>query len=300
MAQTSYPEKPIRLLYGFPAGQDLLVRTLADRLSEEWKQPVIVENITGAAGNIAADRTAKAAPDGYTIGILGSTNIVINVNLHSKLPYAPAKDLIPVTKLYAYANLLAVSNDVPAMTVPELLALARAQPGKLSFGHAGLGTTMHLSGEMLKSMGHVDLQQVPYRGVALQDLVAGRISMMFAPVGLIHPLAQEGKVRLLAATSASRWPYTPDVPTMIELGFPAFEIMTWFGLFVPAGTPAAIVEKIHRDAVKAVGAPEMQKRPEQFKSVPAVSTRTEFAQAIESETAFWARIIKETGVPPVE
>lgn len=296
----NYPERPIRLFYGFPAGQDLIVRALADKLSEGWKQPVIVENITGAGGNIAADRTAKAAPDGYTIGILGNTNVVINVSLYNKLPYSPANDLVPVTKLYSYANLLAVSNDVQASTVGELLALARAKPGALSFGHAGLGTTMHLSGEMLKLMGKVDLQQIPYRGVPLQDLVAGRISMMFAPVGLVQPLAQEGKIRLLATTSAKRWPFVPDLPTMIEQGFPTFEVVTWFGLFVPQGTPAAIIDKIHRDTASAVASPQVQQRLESFKSISAVTERTEFVQSIEVETSYWRRVLKEAGVPPVD
>src|SRR5262245_61667154 len=189
-AQTNYPEKSIRLLYGFPAGNDVVARIFADKLAEALSKPVIVENITGADGNIAADRTAKAAPDGYTVGVLTGANITINATLHKKLPYDPVKDLIPVSLIFGYPNVLLINNEVPAKTVKELVALARAQPGQLTFGHNGAGTTSHLSAEIFKSMAAIDIQDVPYRGPSpvLTDLVSARITMTFNAPGPTMPL----------------------------------------------------------------------------------------------------------------
>jgi tripartite-type tricarboxylate transporter receptor subunit TctC len=183
IAQANYPERNIRLLFGFAPGADTVVRLLADRLGDALGKSVIVENVTGASGNIAADRVAKAAPDGYTIGALAAANIVVNVSLYKKLSYDPMKDLAPVTQIYGYPNVLVVNNAVPARSVEELVALARAAPGKLSFGHAGVGTSLHLAGEIFKSMARIDIQEVPYRGSPLvaTDLMGGRITMSFIP-----------------------------------------------------------------------------------------------------------------------
>jgi tripartite-type tricarboxylate transporter receptor subunit TctC len=212
----------------------------------------VVDNITGAAGNIAADRVAKALPDGYTIGILAAANVVINPFLYKKLPYNPTRELIPVTQLYGYPNLLLINNEVAAKTVQELVALARAQPGKLTYGHVGVGTTTQLSAELFKSGAHLNIQGVPFRGPpqAVTDMMAGRITMTFAPPGVLLPLVQERKIRALAVTSRARAPFAPDLPTMEESGFSDYDITVWFGLFVPAGTPQVIIERLNSETVK--------------------------------------------------
>jgi tripartite-type tricarboxylate transporter receptor subunit TctC len=236
----NYPERGIHLLYGFPPGADIVVRMLADRLAEILEKPIIVENLTGAAGNIAADHTAKAKPDGYTFGILNSASIVINPSLYGKLPYDPVKDLAPVTQVWGYPDVLVVNNNVPVKDVGELVVLARTEPGKLSFGHSGLGTTQHLAGEVFKSMAGIDIQGVPYRGPPqiTSDLLAGRISMSFLSTGGSFWLMRERKIRPLAVTASTRASFFPDLPTMREVGFPGFELNVWFGLFAPAATPA--------------------------------------------------------------
>ena len=238
LAQSNYPDRNIRLVFGFPPGVDTAVRLLADKLGEAIGRPVIVENVTGAAGNIAADRIAKATPDGYTIGALAGPNIVINGSLYKKLSYDPVRDLAPVTQVYGYPSVLVVNNDVPAKSVAELVALARASPGKLTFGHAGVGSAGHLAGELLNFMAHIDMQQVPFRGTSLviTDVMGGRITMSFMSPITNLSLVREGKIRALAVTSLKRAPFLADIPTMDESGFPGFDVTVWFGLFVPAGT----------------------------------------------------------------
>jgi tripartite-type tricarboxylate transporter receptor subunit TctC len=239
-AQSKYPERSIRLLFGFPAGSDIVARLYSDKLAESLGQPVVVDNVPGAAGNIAADRLAKATPDGYTIGMLASANIVINVSLYKRLPYDPARDLVPIAQVYRYPNVLLVNNGVPARSVEELVAFARANPGKLTYGHSGAGTTTHLSGELLKSLGRIDIQDVPYRGPSgvLADLMNGQLTMAFSTPSVSLSLVQEEKLRALAVTSRTRAPFAQNLPTMEEAGFPGFETIVWFGLFAPAGTPS--------------------------------------------------------------
>jgi tripartite-type tricarboxylate transporter receptor subunit TctC len=301
-AQTSYPEKNIRMIFGFTPGNDIGARILADKLTDALGKPVVVDNVTGGGGNIAADRTAKAPPDGYTIGMLPNANITINVSLYKKLGYDPVRDLIPVTQIYGYANLLLVNNDVPARTVAELVALARAQPSKLTFGHNGAGTTSHLSGEIFKSMAHIGIQDIPYRGPApiLTDLLSGQITMTFNSPSTSLPLVREGKVRALAVTSRTRAPFAPNLPTMEESGFRGFEANVWFGLFVPARTPSSIVEKLNREAVKIMELPDVRKRFHDIGYVTLGNSPAEFAELIKAETPFWARVIKDASVAPIE
>ena len=302
LAQSNYPDRNIRLVFGFPPGVDTAVRLLADKLGEAIGKPVIVENVTGAAGNIAADRVAKAAPDGYTIGALGSPNIVINGSLYKKLSYDPVRDLAPVTQVYGYPNVLVVNNDVPAKSVAELVALARASPGKLTFGHPGLGTSGYLAGELLNLMAQVDIQQVPFRGSSLviTDVMGGRITMSFMPPITGLSLIREGKIRPLAVTSLKRAPFLADIPTMDESGFPGFDVSVWFGLFVPAGTSAAIIERLHRETVKITALPDVRDKFHAMGIVPLHNTPAEFADVIKAETPYWARVIKDTGIKPVE
>ena len=301
-AQTNYPERNIRLLFGFAPGVDTVARLLADRLGDALGKPVIVENVTGAGGNIAADRVAKAAPDGYTIGVLAGANIVVNGSLYKKLPYDPLRDLAPVTQVYAYPNVLVVNNDVPAKSVAELVALARASLGRLTFGHAGVGTSLHLAGELFALMAHIDLQQVPFRGSSLvvTDLMGGRITMSFiTPIATLS-LIREGKVRALAVTSLVRAPFLPDVPTMTESGFPGFDVTGWFAMVAPAGTPALVIDKLNRETVRIMALPDMRDKLDALGIVPLGTTAAEFADVIKAELPYWARVIRDTGITPIE
>jgi tripartite-type tricarboxylate transporter receptor subunit TctC len=302
LAQSNYPNRNIRLLFGFAPGVDTVARLLADKLSAAIGKPVIVENVTGAAGNIAADRVAKAIPDGYTIGVLAAANIVVNGSLYKKLSYDPLRDLVPVTQVYGYPDVLVVNNDVPAKNVAELVALARASPGQLTFGHAGLGTSLHLAGELLNFVAHIDVQQVPFRGSSLvvTDLIGGRITMSFIPPTATLSMILEGKVRALAVTSLKRAPFLPDVPTMDESGFSGFDVTTWFGMFAPAGTSAAVVDKLNRETVKIMALPDMHDKLRAIGILPLTNTSAEFADVIKAETPYWARVIKETGIKPIE
>jgi len=301
-AQSNYPDRNIRLLFGFPPGTDTAVRLFADKLGEAIGKPVIVENVTGAAGIIAVDRIAKTTPDGYTIGVLASPNIVIQRSLYKKLSYDPVRDLAPVTQVYGYPIVLVVNNDVPAKSVAELVALARASPGKLTFGHPGLGSAGHLAGELLNFMAHIDMQQVPFRGSSLviTDVMGGRITMSFMPPNTSLSLIGEGKIRTLAVTSLKRAPFLADIPTMDESGFPGFDVTVWFGLFVPAGTSAAIIERLHRETVKIVALPDVRDKFHAIGIVPLHNTPAEFVDVIKAETPYWARVIKDTGIKPVE
>jgi len=298
-AQASYPDKPLRILVGFVAGgpADIIARTIGDKLSEAWGKPVVIENVTGSGGNMATDRVAKAAPDGYTLLLGTSGPFVIHPSLYAKLPFDPVKDFAPITQLCLTANVLVVNNDVPAKNVAELTALARAQPGKLTYASAGVGTTQHLSGELYKTMAKVDIQHVPYRGIAavMPDLLGGRVTMVFSSPSSALPLVREGKVRGLAVTSLTRAPSSPELPTMVEAGFPGFDATAWFALLAPAGTPEPIIAKVHREAVRILALPDVRKRFDDLGMVPMGTSPVQFAAAIASEAPFWANVIKASG-----
>lgn len=301
-AQTNYPERTLRLLFGFPPGSDTPFRLIAEKLSEALGKSVIVENLTGAAGGIAADRTAKAAPDGHTFGALTGANIVINPALYTKLPYDPIKDLVPVIRVLEYPNVLVVNNDVPARTVEELVALARANPGKLTFAHSGIGTTQHLAGELFRSRAGIDIQHVPYRGPGplATDLLGARVTMSFLSTGTGLPLIQAGKIRALAVTSSTRAPFAPEIPTMIELGFADFDIRPWFGMFVSSGTPQPIIQRLHKEIGRIVALPEVRNQMINAGTVPQSDGPEEFAAIIKAETPYWKNIIKEIGLQAIE
>jgi tripartite-type tricarboxylate transporter receptor subunit TctC len=298
-AQATYPDKPLRILVGFVAGgpADIIARVVGDKLTEAWGKAVVVENVAGSGGNMATERVAKAAPDGYTLLLGTSGPFVIHPSLYPKLPFDPVKDFAPITQLCLTANVLVVNNDVPARSVAELTALARAQPGKLTFGSGGVGTTQHLSGEMYKTMARLDIQHIPYRGVAalMPDLLGGRLTMVFASPSSALPLWREGKVRALAVTSLTRAPSSPDLPTMVEAGFPGFDATAWFALVAPAGTPEPIVAKVHREAVRILALPDVRKRFGELGMVPMGTTPAQFAAAIASETPIWAKVIAASG-----
>jgi tripartite-type tricarboxylate transporter receptor subunit TctC len=299
-AQTRYPEQPIRIIVGFPPGvaPDVTARLLADKFTESWGKAVVVENVTGAGSNIATDRVAKSPPDGYTLLMGGNSALVISPSLYDKLPYDPLKDFAPITQVFVAANLLVVPPAVPAKTLPELIALARAQPGKLTYGHAGVGTSQHLGGELLKYMAHVDIQPIAYRGTTavLPDLLAGRLTMSFANISNALPLVREGKLRAFAVSSRNRSAAVPDIPTMAESGYPGFDAVPWFGLLAPAGTPPAVIDKLHRETMRVLALPDVQASLHTLGLDLIGNSPEEFTNVIKAETPQWATVIRAAGI----
>ena len=299
-AQSRYPKGPVKIVVGFTPGTapDLAARILADRFSEIWGAPFVIENVQGAGSNIGTDRVAKAAPDGYTLLMGGNSALVINPSLYETLPFDPVKDFAPISQVFIAANVLVLPPDVPARSVAELVALAKARPGKLTYAHAGVGTSQHLAAELFKYMAHLDIVPVAYRGTTafMPDLLAGRITMSFANIANAMPLVREGKLRALAITSSKRSALAPDLPTMAESGFPGFEAVPWFGLLAPAGTPKDIVDKIHAETARTLAMPEIRKKFEELGLEPIGNTPAEFAAVIKKETPEWAKVIKDAGI----
>lgn len=297
-AQGSYPDQTVRILVGFSPGvaPDVTARLLADKLSGVFAKPVVVENVTGAGGNIATDRVAKAAPNGYTLGMLGNGSLIFSPAMYEKLPFDPVRDFAPITQVFVAANVLVVPSDVPAKTIPELIAYLRAQPG--TYAHAGIGTSQHLAAELFISMAGVDVRPVAYRGTTamLPDLLAGRVTLAFANVSNAIPPIRDGKLRGFAVTSVRRSAAAPDLPTMIEAGYPEFEAVPWFGLMAPAGTPRAIIERLNRETVAAMAQPDVRKKLTDLGLDVITGTPADFSAAIERELPRWGRVIKQLGV----
>jgi tripartite-type tricarboxylate transporter receptor subunit TctC len=296
-AQTNYPEKPIRMVVGFPPGSqpDTVTRLLGQKLAEAWGKPIVVDNASGAAGNIAADRVAKATPDGYTLGLL-SQSIVINPSLN-KLAYDPVKDFAPVSQVAVSPYMLVVHNAVPAKSLKELVALCKAQPGGLTFASGGNGTSTHMAAELFKSVAGLDIRHIAYKGLvsAIPDLLGGRVTMMFGAATVL-PLAREGKLRALAVTSLKRSSAAPELPTIAESGFPGFEVTVWFGLLTPAKTPAAIIRKLHLETVKALELPDLRAKFADLGLEGIGNSPAEFATLIKSEIPKWAKVIKDAAI----
>jgi tripartite-type tricarboxylate transporter receptor subunit TctC len=298
-AQT-YPNRPVKILVGFTPGTapDLAARILADRFAEVWGAPFVVENVPGAGSNIATGQVAKAAADGYTLLMGGNSSLVINPSLYESLPFDPVKDFEPITQVFIAANVLAVPADLPIKSVADIVAMAKQNPGKLSYGHAGVGTSQHLAGELFKHMAGIDIAPVPYRGTTamMPDLLAGRITMSFANISNVVPLARQGKLRTLAITSRLRSPLVPELPTMAESGYPGFEAVPWFGLLAPAGAPKDVVDKLHDETVKALALPEVRKKFDELGIEPVGNSADEFAAVIAREIPEWAKVIKDAGI----
>ena len=300
LAQGAYPEKPVRIVVGFPPGvaPDIAARALAERLTAAWGKPAVVENVSGAAGNIGAERVAKSPPDGYTLGMIGNGSLIFSPAMYDRLAFDPIRDFAPISQIFVAANALVVPASSPIKSLPELVAAARAQPGKLSYAHAGAGTSQHLGAELFKSMAQIDIQPIAYRGTTalMPDLLAGRVSMSFANVANALALVREGKLRAFAVTSSKRSASAPDLPTMAESGYPGFEAVPWFGLMAPRGTPAAIIDVLHRDAVKAMGAAETRKRLGDLGMDVIAGTPAELAATIERELPQWGALIRAAGI----
>src|ERR1700760_2345651 len=300
LAQSGWPKGPAKILVGFTPGTapDLAAPILADKFAEVWGSPFVVENLPGAGSNIATDRVAKSAADGYTLIMGGNSALVINPSLFETLPFDPIKDFAPISQVFVAANVLAVPSELPIKTVAELVALANANPGKLSYGHAGVGTSQHLAAELFKYMAHIDIAPVPYRGTTalMPDLLANRITMSFANISNVVPLVREGRLRALAITSIKRSALAPDLPTMAESGYPGFEAVPWFGLLAPAGTPKDVVEKLHGETVQALAMPGVRKKFDELGLEPVGNTPAEFTAIIKKETPEWAKVIKDAGI----
>jgi tripartite-type tricarboxylate transporter receptor subunit TctC len=296
-AQT-YPDRAIRILVGFTPGSatDISARMFAQKLSEEWGVAVTVENLPGAGGSVGGERVARSAPDGYTLYWGANGALTINPSLQTNPTFEPLRDLSPVARLLVMPSILAVNNDVPAKSVAELIALAKANPGKLSFASPGAGTPQHIAGEVLKSQLGLDIVHVPYRGANFTDVIGGRVTMTFQNAGSILPIVREGKLRALAVTSLKRSPNMPEFPTMIESGVPDFEVTSWFGLLAPIGTPSAVIAKLHQEAVKIVQHPQMRDNFGRIGLDVVADPPDAFATIIRTDTAKWAKVIKDAGI----
>jgi tripartite-type tricarboxylate transporter receptor subunit TctC len=295
MAQ-NYPAKPVRLVVTFPTGgaPDTLARIFSEKA--QLGQAVVVDNKPGAGGNIGSDYVAKSTPDGYTIvmGTVGTHSI--NGTLYKKMPFDMTRDFAPISLIANAPNLLVVNNDLPVKTVPELVQYMKANPNKLSFGSPGVGTSVHVSGELFKSMTGTQMTHAPYKGrqFAIPDLIGGSIQLMFDNMPSALPMAKEGKIRAIAVTTAKRSPAAPDVPTVAE-SLPGFEATTWFALFAPAGTPKPIIDRLHTETVRIFKLPDVQERLQKLGLEPIVSTPDELARYQASEIVKWSKVVKESG-----
>ncbi len=295
----AFPTKPVKLVVPFPPGGplDVIGRLIAQRLTEAWGQSVVVDNRPGAGGNIGADVVAKSAPDGYTVVMGALSTHAVNPHLFSKLPYDPVKDFAPITLVAITPNVLVVNPSLPVHSVKELIAYAKAHPGKLAFGSGSNGSAGHLAGELLKVDTGIDMIHVPFKGgaPATQALLAGDTQLMFDNLANATPHVKAGKLRALAVTTAERSRLAPDLPTMAEAGVPGFDIATWFGLLAPAGTPRDIVAKWNAEVTRILNAPEMRERLMAQGAEPAPTTPDQFAQFIGSELVKYGRIVKASG-----
>ena len=298
-AAQTYPSRPIHFVVPYPAGGplDTVARLVGQKVSESVKQPIVVENKPGAGGNIGADLVAKAAPDGYTLLMGAVATHAINPTLYTSIPYDARKDFIPVTQIASTPNVLVVNPSLPVNSVHEFIAYAKAHPGQLNFGSGSTGSAGHLAGELFKSMAGVEMTHVPYKGAApaMTDLIGGRLQLMFDNLASSLVQIRAGKVRALAVTTAKRTELAPELPTIAESGLAGFDINTWFGLFVPAGTPPAIVERLHDEFARALQAPDVRAKMLALGAEPVGNTPAEFAQYIHSEAAKYAKLVKASG-----
>jgi tripartite-type tricarboxylate transporter receptor subunit TctC len=299
-AQNGYPEKTVRVVVPFPAGSpaDYCARLLGQKFSEAWGKPFVVETVPGAAGSVAAERVAKAVPDGYTLLMSGDAAMTTNVSLYSRLAYDPTRDFAPVTLVVETPNIFVVHPSLPVKNVKELVALARARPGELTFASAGSGTSQHLAGELLRSMARINITHVPYKGgigQAIPDVLAGRVVMIFGNIFATLPQVRAGKLRPLAVSSVKRATVVPDLPTMIEAGYPGFDAVAWFGLLAPARTPDPVVRKLHQEAVRVISRPELRGKLIETGMEIIGSSPEAFAAQIKAEIVKKGNLVRASG-----
>jgi tripartite-type tricarboxylate transporter receptor subunit TctC len=297
-AQT-YPSKSIRMVVPFPPGgtTDILARTIGQKMAEDWGQPVVIDNRPGAGGNIGSDLVAKAPPDGYTLLMGTISTHAINPSLYKKLPFDPARDFAPISRVGTLPNILIVHPSVPVKSVKELIELAKSKPGDLNFASSGVGTSLHLSGELFNSMAGVKLVHIPYKGSspALADLLGGQVKIMFDNLPSALPHVKAGKLKPLAVTSTKRVAVLPEVPTVSESGLPGFEVTSWFAVYAPAKTPKDIVTKLNGEIVKILRSADVKDKLAQLGVDAAPTTPEELAAFAKAETEKWGKVVKATG-----
>ncbi len=297
-----YPNKPVKFVIPYPPGglADTFARTLGQQLADRLGQPVVPENKPGGSLIVGTDAVAKSPADGYTLLLASSSSLALNVAAFRKLPYDPIKDFAPVSIAFYTPLYLVISPDLPVHSVKELIAYAKAKPNALSFASLGHGSSLHLAGEMFKSLAGIEILHVPYKGTttALPDLVSGRVSMIFDG-GAFLPQVQAGKVRLLAVTSSKRLESLPDVPTMAEAGVPGYEVVFWFGVVAPGGTPKAVVDRLSKEVNEIVRLPAFRDKLAGFGNIQfATNTPEAFAELIKSDIRFWDKVLKDAKVAP--
>ncbi len=299
VAAADYPSRPVTLVVAFTPGgpSDVLARIVGKKMEQLLGQPFVIENRPGAGGNIAAEGVAHAAPDGYTLLMGNNSILATNEALYKHINYSPGKDFVPITLIGTQANILVVNSDVPAHSLKELIALAKAQPGKINFASSGYGAAAHLAGELFKSDAKIDIVHVPYKGAApaLQDVIGGHDQMMFATAASVIGHIEGGRVHALAVTTLKRTKVLPDLPTMDEAGLKGFDASTWHGLVAPAGTPPQVIAALHDAAVKALHDPGVEASLGKLGVDIVADTPQEFQAYIDSEIPKWTAIVKASG-----
>jgi len=300
MAADAFPTKPIRIVVPFPPGgpADVLARTVGDRIAAALGQPVVVDNRPGAGGNIGMELVAKAAPDGHTLALAPAGNLTVNPSLYRNVPYDVGRDFAPVTVIAAVPNVLVVNPQVPAKDLAELIAYAKANPGKLNYSSPGPGSGAHLAGELLKSSAGIDIVHVPYSGIApaVTAVIAGDVQLMFAGAPSALPQVAGGKLRALAVASPMRIASAPALPTLSEAGLPGFDVTSWYSIVAPAATPPAVVERLQKEIARALTSPDVKAKLTGIGAEPIANTPEEFAAMIRVETAKWSKIVKDANI----
>ena len=295
----SYPDKPVKLIVPFPPGgpTDGMARIIGQKLAEAWKQPVIIDNRGGAGGAIAAEAASKAPADGYTVFFATTGTQAINPSLYEKLPYDPIKDFAPISLVATTANILVANPSLPVKSIKELIAYAKVNPGKLTFGSAGNGSSNHLAGELFNMMAGVSMTHVPYKGsaAALNDLLGGQLSMMWDVLSTAMPHVATGKTRPLGVTSLKRSAIAPEVPTIDESGLTGYEVTLWFGVLAPSATPKVIIDKINADLKTILATPDMRERLTKLGAAPADTTPEQFEALVKSDITKWSKVVKASG-----
>jgi len=298
-AQAAWPDKPVKLVVGFTAGSatDVTARLFAQKFQEAWGQPVVVENVAGNSGAIGTDRVAKATPDGYTLLWGANAALTVLPSLQT-LPFDPLKDLTPITTVLEMPSILMVNNDLPVKSLAELVAYAKANPGKLSYGTPGVGTPQHVAGELFCFLAGIKMEHIPYKGANLSDLMSGVVQVGIQNAGASLPVVRDGRVRGLAVTSLKRSANAPELPTFVESGFPGFEATSWFALMGPAGLPQPIVDKVRAEALKVLADPEMKKKVAALGLDIVGGTPEQTRAAIARDIPKWAKVIKDANIKP--
>ncbi len=298
-AQT-YPTKPIRFIVGFAPGgpNDIVARIVSQKLTESFGLPVTVDNRPGADSMIGTQMAARAAPDGYTISMI-SASATIHPSVSASVPYDVAKDFSHVTLLASTAFIVVVNPALPVKSIKDLIALAKKRPGQLNFASSGTGGSLHLAGELFKSLAHVDMNHIPYKGgaPAANDVIGGQVELMFSPIPVAMPHVKSGRLRALAVTGSKRWPTSPDLPTVAESGVPGYDVTGWYGIVAPARTPGAIVMRLNQEIVKMLALSDVRQQFASFDLEPIGSSPEQMASHVNAELVKWASVVRDAKIP---